>query len=165
MARMVICLAFVPPQRIEIALQDLSDYLPDELQPILDWFEDNDLGRIDRRGNGRRAATFPIEMWNMYLRVLNHEARTNNHAEAANRRIDAELQVQKPVIWKFIDSIKKMQKERDLVQQQLLSGQAPAVKRLKYRQCDDRIERIVNDYANRTTIQYLRGLANSFSTA
>jgi hypothetical protein len=98
----------------------------------------------------------------MYERVLNHEARTNNSAEAANRRIGSELQMDHPVIWKFIDALKKIQKERDLIHEQLIAGHQPPRKRRKYRQADQRIETIVLDYANRSKIDYLRGLAHNF---
>lgn len=45
-ARMVLALAFVPPQRLEQAFQWLREKLFEELQPLLDWFERYYLGEL-----------------------------------------------------------------------------------------------------------------------
>ncbi|KAK9753340.1 hypothetical protein QE152_g3520 [Popillia japonica] len=95
---MIIGLAFVPMQNMQNALNGLSDNLAEELQPMLDWFEDNYIGGLNRRGNGRREPIFPHDMWNMYDRVLNLQDRTNNHAEAAHRRLQIELSADHPTI-------------------------------------------------------------------
>ncbi|KAG8238222.1 hypothetical protein J437_LFUL017251 [Ladona fulva] len=44
-------------------------------------------------------------MWNLYNRVLNGEIRTNSYAEAAHRRLQAELGMDYPSIRKFIDGL------------------------------------------------------------
>jgi hypothetical protein len=59
---MDIALAFIPIEDIDNALLSLSDYLSNYVQPILDWFEDNYVERINRRGNRRRQPLFPREM-------------------------------------------------------------------------------------------------------
>jgi len=46
-----------------------SNVLP-ELQPVVDWLEDNYIGRLNRNGS-RRRPIFPVVMWNMYDRTLN----------------------------------------------------------------------------------------------
>jgi len=47
-----------------------------------------------RRGDGRRPPVFPTGMWNRYRRTIASEDRTNNHAEAAHRKVYAELTIQ-----------------------------------------------------------------------
>ncbi|KAG8238728.1 hypothetical protein J437_LFUL018501, partial [Ladona fulva] len=69
--------------------------------------------RLNRRRNGRRPPIFPHEMWNLYKHVLNGEIWTNNFAEAAHRRLQAELGMDHPSIWKFIDGLRKVQHGRD----------------------------------------------------
>jgi hypothetical protein len=63
---MVVALAFVPIAELDNAFHELSENLPDEyaaeLQPVLDWFEDNYLGR-PLNGGGRHRARFPSSMW------------------------------------------------------------------------------------------------------
>jgi len=63
---MISGLAFVPPADVAQGFEELSDYLPDRLQPVLDYVEDNYIGRINRRGVCR-TATFEIGLWNMYI--------------------------------------------------------------------------------------------------
>ena len=102
-------------------------------------------------------------MWNVYARVQQHLGRTNNYAEAAHRRIMAELQCDHPTIWKFISGLKKVQKSRDLFYEHLIAGHPPPRKRRRYIECDRRIERIVgnlNSYQSVT--DFLRGVAHNF---
>ena len=48
--RMISGLAFVPPADVAQSFEELSHYLPDRLQPVLDYVEDNYIGRTNRRG-------------------------------------------------------------------------------------------------------------------
>ncbi|XP_018497476.1 uncharacterized protein LOC108865185, partial [Galendromus occidentalis] len=63
--RMISAMAFLPPNRLEEALRDLRDELPEELQPVLDYFEDTYMGRLQIKTDGtmgRREAIFPVHM-------------------------------------------------------------------------------------------------------
>ncbi|KRZ15883.1 hypothetical protein T11_5706 [Trichinella zimbabwensis] len=159
---MVVALAFVPTEGIEQAVDSLAGHLPDELQPLLDWFEDSYVGRRNRRGGGRRSPMFPMEMWSMYRWVVDGDSRTNNFAEAAHRRLKAELGMAHPTIWKLIDSLRKVQHARDLFYEQLVAGHRPPKKLKKYRDADKRIGRIVRQYNDRDIITYLQGLAHNY---
>lgn len=59
--RMISAIAFVPPAGVVAAFEALTDELPVGLNPILDYFEDNYIGRPDRRGV-RRQPLFPIHL-------------------------------------------------------------------------------------------------------
>ncbi|GCC45824.1 hypothetical protein chiPu_0030173 [Chiloscyllium punctatum] len=119
---MIIGLAFIPIENIHEAIEHLTDALPDELQPLLDWFEDNYGGRRLRRGNGRRSPLFPVGMWNIYERTLNNDDKTDNNAEAVYRQRQCELDVEHLVIWKYIKSLRKVQRGRDLYYEHLIAG-------------------------------------------
>ena len=162
-AKMIIALAFVPPDHITAAIMELADDLPQELLELLDWLEDNYVGRMNRRGNGRRSPLFPLHIWNVYERCMNDEDRTNNHAEVAHRRLKNELGMQHPTIWKFIDSLKRVQRGRDLYYEQLIAGQTPPIKLKKFREADARIKSVVLQFENRNILEYLRGIAHNFS--
>ena len=47
--------------------------------------------------------------------------------------------------------------------EQFIADQQPPAGRRRYRDCAERIQRIVNDYANRQTLDYMRGLAHNYN--
>ena len=110
--RMISALAFVPPGDVADAFETLSGEVPDELTPIMDCFEDNNIGRNDRRGF-RRAPLFGIDLWNQYNRVLEGHNRTTNSVEAWHRAIKSLLRISHPTILKFIKGLARCQKLRD----------------------------------------------------
>jgi hypothetical protein len=85
-------------------------------------------------------------MWNVHYRVMENMNRTNNHAEAAHRRLQCELMIDHPTLWKFIDGLKSVQKGRDVFYESLVGGHAPPRKLRKYREADERIRRIVGNF-------------------
>lgn len=111
--KMATASAFIPIEDIDNALLSLSEKLPDDMQPILNWFEDNYVGRMNRRGNGRRQSLSSHEMWNIYDRTLNQQDRTNIHAEAVHFRLQTELSMDHFTIWKLLDGLRKVQANRD----------------------------------------------------
>jgi len=107
----------------------MSEYLPDELKPFLDWFEDNYEGLINKNQRGRRLLLFPPNIWNMYNRVLNGKNRTSNYAEASKRRLNMKMGVNHPSLWSFIKCfLKKVQAGRDFYYNQLEAGNSPPKK-------------------------------------
>lgn len=159
--RMVGSLAFVPPLNLEEAFQILKGEIPEDLYPLINWFEDNYLGRPNTTGN-RDRPLFPNDLWSVYVRTMNGQSRTNNHVEAAHRRMKCEFSFDHPTLFKFIKIIKKIQAGRDHFYEQFVRGEEPPVKRTKYIQADIRILNIVHTFHSRTVIEYLRGLAHNF---
>ena len=97
----------------------------------------------------------------MYQRTINGIDGTNNHAEAAHRRLKRELEVVHPLIWKFIDGLRRVQKGSDVTYDQYVRGESGSVKRWEYILADQRLITIVNDYNNRDIIECLRGIAHT----
>ncbi|XP_022170336.1 uncharacterized protein LOC111033742 [Myzus persicae] len=77
--KMVVALPFIPIEDLDAATQQLGDDLPEFLQPLLDWFEDN-----------------------LHLRVLSGQDRTNNHIPKQL----IEMGVQHPSLWSFINCLR-----------------------------------------------------------
>ena len=77
--RMIPAIAFVPTNRVCEYFELLSDALPDKVEPILAYYEDNYIGR--RRGNRRRNLRYPHDVWNVYNESLGEEPKTTNSIE------------------------------------------------------------------------------------
>ena len=84
---MIIGNGFILLSKIKECIVAVGIELPNELQKLLIWFEDIDIGRENRKGNGRCIPLFVPEILFLYNRTLNAEHRTNNHEEAAHRRL------------------------------------------------------------------------------
>ena len=79
-------MAFINPKDVVEAFVQLSIHPGDQFQSMLDYFEDNYIGRF--RANGSRARPlFEIKYWNVYDRTKNSQMRTKNSAETWSRRI------------------------------------------------------------------------------
>lgn len=115
-------------------------------------------------GNYKRF-NFNYQIRSVYSRVINNQGRTNNYAEAANRRIQVQLAMEHPTIWKFIDALKTIQKRRDKEYEEFVVGQTASQKKKKYLTADERIKQIVEDGMEvRTPVEYLRAIATNFSS-
>ena len=100
-------------------------------------------------------------MWNQYDRTVAGRDRTSNNVEEAHRKIFTELGVSYPIIWKFIDGLKKIQKSRDVYYEQLIAGHAPRQKLLKYVKADERILHIVQLFHEKEPLEYFYGLVHN----
>ena len=161
-AKMVTALSFVPPSDIEMAVERLGEHLPEALQPLLSWFEDTYVGKPGRRGAARQRPLFSDDVWSVHQRTLDGGHRTNNHAEAAHRRLQSELGMQHPTLWRFIDSLRKIQKGRDAFYEALIAGRRAPEKLKKFRMADERISHLLEDYSNRSTLDFLKGIAYNY---
>ena len=101
----ILALAFLEPIQVINDFESLCSELGEEYQEILDYFEDNYIGRL--RGRFRRLATFPINIWNMNARVKNNLHRTNNNLEAWHRKLNCSFQCTHPTLWTFLNKLIK----------------------------------------------------------
>jgi len=67
-----------------------------------------------------------------------------------------------PVIWKFTEGIRTVQRGRDADYEQLIAGKTPNQKLLKYIKADERILNIVKQFGSWPPLEYLRGLAHNY---
>ncbi|XP_028968139.1 uncharacterized protein LOC114828386, partial [Galendromus occidentalis] len=165
-ARMIVALAFVPPTELDNAIAQLASILPPELMPVLKYFEDTYVGSLlHLLSDGsviRKEPMFPLSMWSVYNRTMSGEARTNNHAEAAHRRLQTEFGVDHPNLWRFIDGLKRVQHHRDMLLARCLRGSPPTKKCRKYAVVDRKLLKLVTDYGNNTAVDFLKGIAANF---
>ena len=63
--KMLAALAFVPLNDVINAFVTVVAQMPEQLDPIIDYFENNYIGVMHRRG--RRLPRFPLELWNVLI--------------------------------------------------------------------------------------------------
>ena len=162
--RMFGALAFVPPDDVIESFTLLSDRIQmeygDNINQIVDYIEDNYIGRI-RRNAPPRPPTFPIELWNMFHRTYQEMPRTNNNIEGWHRRFEGNVTNAHPGFWKFLEALKREETLSRIEMLQQEGGHEPPLRRRRYIDCNNRILAIVDDYANRDRINYLRSIGHN----
>ncbi|KAL4135150.1 hypothetical protein QTP88_006793 [Uroleucon formosanum] len=106
-------------KRARETMEPASTVINECISGLSEASKDNCVRRANRNRRGRRTALFPPHIWNLHLPVLNGQDRTNNHAEAANRRLNVEMGVQHPSLWSFINCLRRVQAGRDVFYSQL----------------------------------------------
>ena len=99
---MLAALAFVPLNDAINAFVTVVAQMPEQLDPIIDYFENNYRGVMHRRG--RRRPRFPLELWNLNNRVEEEIPKTNNHVEAYHRHLQAAILHFIPIFGLFLRS-------------------------------------------------------------
>ena len=156
-ARMIAALAFVPGVDNDQVFNALSNNSDHDLDIILDYIEDNYIGAY-RRGH-YRAPRFAYDMWGVHDRVQNELPRTNNAVEGWRNRLNRHVGCHHANIWKLIEVLKN---EEDISRIELLHTQQGRVQQTAnpvYARINARVNTVVNDYANRGHLDYLRGIA------
>lgn len=163
---MIAAIAFVPLNDVINSFDDLSAEIRNQFNAdaddILDYFEDNYIGRY-RRNAPRRQPTFSIELWNMFNRTDDELPRTNNSVEGWHRGFQANVSACHPIFWKFLEVLKT---EESIIRAGILQNQGghpPPPQRRRYVDCNARILRIVDDYPNRQRMDYLRSIAHNIA--
>ena len=161
---MIAALSFVPVGFVVNAFEDLATEIRrlfnTDADEILDYFEDTYIGRPRRQG-GRRNPTFHHDVWNMFQRSLSELPRTNNYVEGWHRRLQANLYVYHPTLWKLIEVLKREESLVSTEIAQVVGGHPAPAQRRRYADSAKRILAIVNDYNNRQLLDYLRAIANN----
>jgi len=158
---MIISLAFVKIEDLDFAVDLLAQNPDEELNNLLEWFEDNYIGRINRNGRGKRNARFPPQIWNFYDRVLKSENRTNNHVDAAKRRLNIEMGVCSPTIWTFTNCLRRVQTGHHVFKAKLTAKGSPPKKLKKYIDLNRPLHKMVSEYNIRNCMDYLKGIAHN----
>ena len=125
---------------------------------ILDYFERTYIGW--RIGAHRRAPTYSIEFWNLHENVINDDPRTNNKVEGHHNLINSTLGFNHPTIWKSIDGLKTTTNKNKTTIATLVA-RGPTPRKRVYVNLDARLKTVTNDFPNRNTMDFLRGIAHN----
>jgi len=164
--RMLPALAFIPEADVIKCYNALlvTNYYTDNedlLAPLLDYFENTWVGKLDRRGK-RKPPKYSITLWNCFSRVIQDLATTNNAIEGWHNCFTSLINSMHPSIWRFIDALKKEESINRFKIEQYVGGNEPPKKKI-YRDRAAKIKKICTNYNNNTNIEdYLRGIAYNF---
>lgn len=160
---MLAALAFVPLEDVVPSFEELvaSIDFPTESLSIVEYFEDCWIGRptINKK---RKQPRYSHDLWNCHDSVLNDMPRTNNAVEGWHRGFSSGLSAH-PTIFKLIDALKLEQSKNEMLLGQINSGVGPPHKRVKYRDNDERMKRIVMNYKTMPLSHFLKGISSNFN--
>ena len=166
--RQIPALAFLSPDDIPAAFDELKSHMPVEANEIVRWFEDNyvhgRIRRLLRDGTEVRAQPlFSPDFWSVVDNIDYAFPRTQNSVEAWHRRWGALVGLVHLGVFKII---KEMQKEQHRVQLDIGSILRGAPRPSPRRQTiihETRIQTVFNDRDNRSLMDFLRGIAHNIS--
>ncbi|KAL3069082.1 hypothetical protein niasHT_034312 [Heterodera trifolii] len=144
-SKMITSLAFLPVHHLQAGLNAIQAQLPAQLHGIFNWFLDNYTGKPWFNG-AMTVPKFGPNEWSAHQRTLDGGDRTNNFAEAFHRKLQRQFNCTHPTIWRFIDTIRCVQKTIDADMARCVMGEAAAQKKTKYLNADARILRLVQRY-------------------
>lgn len=163
--RQLIALAFLPPQDVESAYQEMekSRFFKDNetvLDEYLEYFSTTWIGSFNRRGE-RKKPLFEIKLWNCYDSLLQSLPKTNNICEGFHRGFAGLLSVHHPTLYKLIDGLLKQQSLTD-VKMTMVDIENTDKGRKKWSQLAIKLKKLVESYPERRdTPSYLRGIAKT----
>ena len=160
-ARMLAAMAFVPAPDVDAAFAELTRNVPEELLPILDYFEDTYLGAV-RRGI-RRAPRFPATMWSIYDRVTAELPRTNNPIEGWHSALGANAGGHHINLWRFIGILQREEALASVGMTHLLQDRDHPAQRPTYAALNRRVLNLVQNYRDRPILACLQGIAYNFT--
>ncbi|CAF0868187.1 unnamed protein product [Rotaria sordida] len=166
--RHIPALAFLSPLEISDAFDELKVILPPDAEPIIQWFENNYVhGRVKRiLRNGRVQRHNPLcppEMWSVFDNMEFAFPRTQNKVEAWHRRWETLIARAHVGIFTMIKQIQKEQNEVEMEIEQSMRGEPAPKKRKEDGNREARIQNVIADRGNRSTIDFLRDIAHNLS--
>ena len=117
-------LAYLPPQYVVTAFEQLKSQFPTEALPLYSDFENTYVGKKDQLGYCD-LPLFPIPMWNNFNLVAYGLPTTTNAVEAWHRTFSVTVACHHPTFHKFCESLIVEQSSVELKQAQFYSGKPP----------------------------------------
>ncbi|CAF1129674.1 unnamed protein product [Didymodactylos carnosus] len=152
------------------AFDEVKAILPSDAEPIIQWFENNYVhGRVKRRlRNGRvqrHNPLYPPEMWSVFDNMKFAFPRTENKVEAWHRRWEILIGRAHVGIFTMIKQIQKEQNEAEMEIEKSMRGEPAPKKRKEDENRESRIQNVIADRVNRSTIDFLRGIDFKYLSA
>lgn len=161
-AKMILALAFVPVGELEECIDLLNIELTEEQVQIMYWFEDNFVGRPNRRTNGRHMPKFQDKIWSVYERLVAGEIVTNLKAESVHQIMQSELDPDAPTTEHLLNKLCKMQRGRDADYEHLRTEKLNRFHLEPFKEENPRIMDLLNMYGSMSKVDFLRSMALQF---
>lgn len=139
--RMIAALAYLPVNKVEDGFEALAGILPDEMNDLVTYFEENFIG-IKRR-NSRKPPIFNPQMWNMHELIQKDLPRTNNSVEGYHNRLQNAISCSHPTIFKFLKLLQKDHARNTSEIAQTSSGHPQVSQRKIYKDLTLRIKTVL----------------------
>jgi len=133
--------------------------VPEDFEPILDYFEDTYVGRPVGRRRRRLEARFPPSVWNVNQRTLENLPQTNNAVEAWHHSFQMSAQASHPCIWRFIAHLQKEQGLQELNLTHVTAGNDVSKPLPKYTAVNKRIQSVLSQHGTIGVMNLLRGIS------
>lgn len=164
--RHIPALAFLPPDEIPAAFDELRGHIPLEANEIIQWFEDNYVyGRIRRQLRNenivRSPPLFVPDFWSVADNINNAFPCTQNSVEAWHRRWETLIGGAHVGVFKIIQEIRKEQNRVELDIESIVRGAPRPVQSRRNYMHETRIQTVFNDRNNRSRMEFLRGIAHN----
>jgi hypothetical protein len=154
--KMLLALSYVPVKDVQFAFEIITENFPDELKPLIDYWENYYVGR--RILNVRPR--FEINIWNMYDRIRSDLPKTNNSVEAWHNSFQKSLDCTHPCVSKLLMHLKKEQSFTETFITRYRAGiREPKKPNCKYVQLRSRLKVLAENYAFRNVEDYLVSVA------
>ena len=155
--KMLPCLAFVPENDVIDSFNMIMEEYPQSAMGVAKYFENTYIGK-KLPNNSRRTPPFPIRVWNMYMRIINRQARTNNSVEGWHNAFGSGISHSHPSLPKLLKHLKREQSLQEAVYSKWEGGEHKEISKLSLKR-EERILTLVAAYSNRNLLDYLRGVA------
>ena len=165
----ITALAFVPANDICATFDELRATICNDAKPVAKYFERTYIGRQRTVMRGPRLAIvrktpkFAPRMWSVYDRAVSDQPRTTNSLEGWHRRMGHIMGKTHPNIFEFLLRLCDEQCHTELTIQKLVAGDAVEPPRKRMRIVNDRISRVVAQYHERNTMDYVLGIAHNIT--
>ena len=165
----ITALAFVPANDICATFDELRATICNDAKPVAKYFERTYIGRQTTVMRGPRLAIvrktpkFAPRIWSVYDRAVSDQPRTTNSLEGWHRRMGHIMGKTHPNIFEFLLRLCDEQCHTELTIQKLVAGDAVEPPRKRMRIVNDRISRVVAQYHERNTMDYVLGIAHNIT--
>jgi MULE transposase domain len=163
-ARCLAAVAFLPENDVVIGFETLtgSADFPDELDPVVDYFESTYIGNIGRGGR-RRRPLFSHALWSQRQRVIDNLPRTTNSLEGWHNAFNRTVNKAHASVPALASKLQQEEASVAVAVERFRAGHPQQKKKKKYAAVDLRLRNLLQDYNAANIVEFLRGVAHNIT--